>query len=108
MQAAHNMDFTDGVGQTLFDFGENLLQTHLVGQRVAGLFPEGAEFAPINADIGIIDMLIDDVIGFIAVPPLPDDVGQIAHAQQIGAAIQGQAILKGKTLLGHNFLVKRY
>ncbi len=83
------MNFRYRLCQALLDLTDYFLQTHFISLRMAGFFAESAEFAAIDADIGIIDVLVDNVIGLVAVPLLPDDVRQIPHSQKIVAAIQG-------------------
>ena len=102
------MNFCYRLRQALFNFPENLFQAHLVHLGIPGLFAESAEFAAINTNIRIVDMLINNVIGLVAVAPLPDDIRQIPHSQKIGAAIQGQPLVKGQPLLGQDLLLKRH
>ena len=75
--------FVKTVANLLFD----LLNAHLIAQGRAFFLAEGAELAEIRADIRVVYMLIVDKIGFVAIEPVPDDVGQITEGKDIRAVI---------------------
>ncbi len=92
MATAHDVDLGDGFVAPGLDPGEDLLQGHLVGPRLSGLAAKGAELAAVDANVGVVEVLVIDVIGPAAVEPLAHHLGQGPHPQQIGALEQGQAV----------------
>ena len=95
--AADDVDLGDGLVGPLLDLAQDLLQGHLIGPRLPGLAAEGAELAPIDADIGVVDMLVVDIEGLAPVQPLPHHLGQGPDPQQIGALKQRQAVFPVQT-----------
>jgi hypothetical protein len=67
MNATDNMNFADRFLDPFPNFGLDVFQTHFIGQGVGGVFAKGAKTAAIGTDVGIIDMLVDDEIGLVAV-----------------------------------------
>ena len=78
----------------------DFFERHGVRLGIALLLAEGAQLATGDADIGGIDVAVDVEISLIAVEALADLVGQPADAQQIGSAVNGQAVLIGQPLAG--------
>jgi len=72
---AHHMHLGDGFSQTLPHLGLDLLHRHLIGLRRLFVLAKGAELTKIGADVRVIDVLIVDEIGAVAVDPLPHQVG---------------------------------
>src|SRR5262245_33759373 len=54
---------------------ENLLVRHDVALLTLQVSAKGAEYAAIDADVGRIEMLVDVVIGAVAVLALADEIG---------------------------------
>jgi hypothetical protein len=71
----------------LTDFFLDLINTHLIGQIVIFFSPKSTEFAEIGADIGIIDVLVVNEVGIVAIYPLPDQIGKPAHSEDIGTLV---------------------
>jgi hypothetical protein len=97
MNAANHVDFTDRFIEALPDLGLNVLDAHLVGERMPLFFAKCTEFAQICADVGIVDVLVIDEKGQIAVLALPDNVGQVAESEDIRMLIKGSSILQSQT-----------
>ena len=55
-----------------------------------------------NANIGGIDVAIDVVIGDVAVFFLADVVGEPAYREQVGGAVESDAVVEGQSLAGEN------
>ena len=85
MNSADHVDLDDGLIKSLTHLVLDLLNAHLIGQLVFLLPAEGAELTEIGADIGIVDVLVVDEIGVVAVFPFPDHIGQIADGQDVRA-----------------------
>ncbi len=108
VQAAHNVDFRHRLVQTLAHLVQNFGQRHGVGLGVVRGFTERAELAAVDADVGIVYVLVINVIGLAAVEALPHQVGQIPHPEEVPAAIQGHPVLPGEPLLGRDLVVNRH
>ncbi len=74
----------------------DLFDAHLIRQLMAFLLAKGAELTEIGADIGIVDVLIVDKEGLVAVLALADTIGQPADGQQIRAFIQPPTVVLRK------------
>ena len=48
----------------------------------------GAEAALVDADIRVIDVAVDDVVGRVSVEPFADHIGQVPDGQQVVAAVE--------------------
>ena len=77
-----------------------LFQRHGVAGRVALLAAKGAQPAVGHANIGGIDVAIDVEVGHIAVHPLAHMIGQPAHRQHVGGAVEHQTIVEVQPLAG--------
>ena len=62
--------------------GEDLLVAHQVALGAAQVGAERAEHAAVDADVRRVQMRVDVVVGAVAVLPLADQVGQLAHFGQ--------------------------
>jgi len=59
---------------------------------------ERAELAARHADVRVVDVLVDDVVGLLAVQPLTHVVGERPHGEQIGMAVETEAVGARQTL----------
>jgi hypothetical protein len=107
MAAADDVNLGDGLMQAVLDPGQDLLQGHLIGPFLSGFSPKRAEFAAIDADVGIIEVLVVNVKGFAAMQPLPDDVRQKAHPQEVFAVKERQAVMRIKPFPLKHLLMDR-
>ena len=78
---------------------------YALGSRT--LLAERAQPATGHADVGGIDVAVDVEVGRVAVQPLAHEVGQVAERQDIGGAVQRQAVLEGQPLAGFHFVANR-
>jgi hypothetical protein len=63
---------------------------------------EGAELAARNADIGVIDVLIDDVVRGPAMAPQANVIRQCTNRHQIGVSEERQAVVATEALSRKN------
>ena len=70
MQAADDMEFSDGFGIAGRGGFPGLVEGHGVTGGIALFAAEGAELAGSNADVGGIDVAIDVEVSDVAVQPL--------------------------------------
>ncbi len=83
VQPAHNVDFGDPQLQRLLRFLDHFRQVVLVRAGIAPPPVERAEIAIEDADVGVIDVTIQDVVGDVAVLALPHRVCHRADGRQI-------------------------
>ena len=69
-----------------------LLRGEQIGSLAALIPPKGAKGAAVAADIGVVDLAVEHVIGVQAVFGQTGGVGQGPQAQQVRAVHQGQAV----------------
>lgn len=100
MQAAHNMELRDCFRVT----GGGSLKGFFQGQGVStgGIFfsSKRAQSAGCNADIGGIDVAVYVEVGFVAVQPFPDMIGQPAQCENVAGAIKSYGIRRVQALAG--------
>jgi len=94
MNTTDHVDFADRFVETLPDFGLNVLNTHLVGERMPFFFAKCTEFTEIGTDVGVVDMLVINEKSLVAVLSFPDNVGQIAEGEDVGMVIEGLPIFE--------------
>ncbi len=95
IDAAHDMDFPDGVGGSLQQPLPHVEDVQ--GERpfpTVGIPAEGAEPALIPADVGVVQVLILDEEGPVAVPSSAIPVGQATHANDIRRFEQNDPVLR--------------
>jgi hypothetical protein len=111
VQAADNVELGHRLGVAGGRCLPGLFQRHGVAGRIALLAAEGAQPAVGHANVGGIDVAIDVEVGHIAVHPLAHMVGQPAHRQYIGGAVEHQTLVEVEPLasqhLGGNRLKAR-
>ena len=108
VQAAHDMDLRHRLVQTLPHLVQNFGQRHGVGLGLIRGLCRRRKMAAVDADIGIVHVLVINVIGLAAVEALSHQVGQVPHPQQVPAAVEGNPVLTGKPLLGCDLVVNRH
>ena len=96
MQAANDVKFRGAFAHALIGTFIHFFERESVCARGSGIAAKGAELAMRHADIGGIDVAIDVVIGDVAVALFANEIGQPAHGQQIGRAIERHAIVEGE------------
>jgi hypothetical protein len=74
------------------------------GFRVFGEFPESTEGAIGIANIAVVQVHIDDIVGFVTMPLSADIIGKVAESQKVSGLIQPDAIVYAQSLAGENFL----
>ncbi len=95
IDAAHDMDFPDGVGGPLQQALPHVENVH--GERpvsTVGIPAEGAKPALVPADVGVVQVLILDEEGPVAVPSPTIPVGQASHANDIRRFEQNDPVLR--------------
>ena len=99
------MDFGDGLAQPFLHLGRNLRQGHGIGLGVVSGLAKGAKPTAIDTDIAIVQMLVINIVGSAAMEAFPHQVGQISHPQKVPAAIEGNPVFPGESLLIPDFLI---
>ena len=77
---ADHVDFCNRHIEVLTQTAAHRRHVHLIGSRAALLGIKGAEFAALVTDVRIVDVLIADVVGPVAVQAFADDVGHVADS----------------------------
>ena len=70
------------------------INAHFLGKRILPLAAKGAELAQIGADVGIIDVLVVDKKGLVAVEPFAHDIGKLAQRQDVGVFVERSAVFQ--------------
>ena len=96
------MDLGRPVLPGLLGLGRHISDGHLEGVVVPLLGAEGAELAVQDADIGVVDVAVEDIGCHVPVLPLPDDVSHVADAVQIARGRKNEPLLPGEALSGLN------
>ena len=93
----------------LVNLPEQLVKTEHVAVVGPDGSVEGAERAPGDADVRVVDVAIDDV-GYqpVRVPPGSDGVGQTAEQTDGGVDIQLQRLLAAESTTGQHLLRDRF
>ena len=98
------MKLRDSLAPTLARAKPHFLERHSVRFGIFRTLAEGAQPATGHANVGGVDMAVDVEIGRIAVHPFANQVGQIAHRQDIVRAVQRYPIVEAKPLAGFHLL----
>ena len=104
MQSADDVKLGDGLTPALAGAMPHLVERHGVGLGIAHPFAEGAQAATGHADVGGIDVAVDVEVRLVAVQALADQVGEIAHREDVGGAVERDAVFERKTLAGFHLL----
>ena len=103
MQAADHVEFRGAFADTLLGALINLFERKSIRTGSTGIAAERAQFAMRDADVRRIDVPVDVEIGDVAVALLANVVGQPANGQQIGRAVQQDAVVNAKAFTGEHF-----
>ena len=98
MQAADDVKFGDRFAPALAGAMPDLVERHRVRLGIAHLLAERAQPATGDANVGRIDVAVDVEVRGVAVQPLAHDVGQVAERQDVGGAVQRDAVLERQPL----------
>ena len=100
MQPADDVELGDGLAPAFAGALPHLFERHGVGLGIAHALAESAQAATGHAHIGGVDVAVDVEVGDVAVQALPHQVGQVAERQDIGGAVERQAVVERKPLAG--------
>src|SRR5882762_518692 len=103
MQAANDVEFGGAFANALFRTLIDFFQSVGVGTGRVRIAAKGAEFAVRHANVGRIDVAINVEIGDVAVFFFADVVGEPADGQQIGRAIEVDAVFEREAFVGEDF-----
>src|ERR1700739_2008053 len=103
VQAADQMKFRGAFTQTLFGALPDFFQGKCVGAGSVRAAAESAELAMRHADVRWVDVPVNVEVANVAVALFADVVRQPAQGQQIGRAINGDAVLEAEPFAGQNF-----
>jgi hypothetical protein len=107
MKAAHHMHFGDPklkrLARRLDDFGDS----HFEGVRVAFSSTKCAKLAREKANVGVIDVPIEDVGGAVPVFAFPHDVGDEPERIDVGGAIESRSFVLVDPLSGDDLIADR-
>src|ERR1017187_2486243 len=98
MQAAHNVELGDRLAPALARALPHLFERHGVGLGIAHALAESAQAATGHADVGGVDVAVHIEIRNVAVEPLAHQVGQVAECQDVGSAVEREAVFEGEPL----------
>jgi hypothetical protein len=107
MEAADDVELGNGFGVTVARLLPNLFERHGVRVGIANAFAEGAELATGDADVGGVDVAVDVEEGLLAVEALADEVRHPAYRQDVGRAVERQAVLSVQALAGFDLFTNR-
>ena len=105
MQPANDVNLRDAQLERLLRLLDHLRQVVFVRARVAPPPIKRAKIAVEDADVGVIDVAIENVIRHVAVLALAHSVGHRANRGQILRAVQPQTIVLGDALCRLHLLV---
>ena len=103
MQAADHVKFGGAFADALFGALPDLFEREGVGAGRVGVAAEGAELAMRHADVGRIDVPVDVEVADVAVALLANVIGEPAEREQVGRAIERDAVVEAEPLAGHHF-----
>ena len=92
VHAADHVDLADRLVQVLAHAALDVVHRQDVGVLLLRRPVKGAALAARHADVRVIDVLVHDVIGVLAVPLLAHVVGERPHGQQVRVAVKTQAV----------------
>ena len=104
VESADDVDLGRALGVGLDDLAHHVV--HLVGElafllvRAAG---EGAELTAQDADVGIVEVKIEDVGRDVAVLALADVIGEIAERVEVLDVVEAEGLGVGQALVGEDF-----
>ena len=102
MQAADHVKFRGAFAHALLGALPDFFEREGVGAGRIGAAAEGAELAMRDADVGGIDVAIDVEVADVAVALLANVVGEPAEGQQVGRAVEREAVVGSQALAGQD------
>ncbi len=102
MQAADHVKFGGSFAHALFGALPDFFEGEGVGAGRVGIAAEGAEFAMGHANVGGIDVAIDVEVADVAVALLANVVREPAEGEQVGRAVERQAVGGVQALAGQD------
>ena len=107
MKAAHHMHFGDPKLERLARRLDDFVDSQFEGMRVAFSSTKRAELAREKADVGVIDVPIEDVGGAVPIFALPNDVGDEPERIDVGGAIESRSFVLVDPLSGDDLIADR-
>src|ERR1700722_14119136 len=107
MKPSNHMNFGYPELKRLTGGLNNLWDGEFKGVRVAFPGTKGAELARKNANIGIVDVTVQDIGGAIPVFPLPNDVGDQTKCIDVRRAIKPRRFLLVDSFARQNLVTDR-
>jgi hypothetical protein len=104
VKTADDVELRGVLGARLLRPGEDLVHRHGVGEGVLLALAERAELAPVDADVGVVDMPVDDEVHAV---PVDAPVGEVRHLpdfMDVPAAVQGEGVLLGHARAGRHLI----
>jgi hypothetical protein len=103
MQPADHVHFGNPAGERFPDRLDDFIGGMFESMGITLFCRESAELAGEDADIGVIDVAIEDIGGDVAVLPFPHRAGHDAEGVKIARAIKGERLLLVDALVGSIF-----
>ena len=105
MQSTHHVNLRDPARQRLTHRGNDLLDSQLKRMRIAPICPESAKLAGKQADIGVVDVAVEDVGGGVPVLAFPNKIGHRSERVERAAPVKRQGIRIRYADPGSHFIV---
>src|SRR6266436_3102470 len=105
METSNHMDLRDSLIQSVSRCAFNLGNRHLEGVRIASACTERAKLAGEHANIGVIDVAVEDIGCPVAVFTFTDDVGYLAEGIEIVRPKKSKRLLLVDPFSIEDFLV---
>jgi hypothetical protein len=105
VETSDHMDLSDSLIQSVSGGAFNLWNRHLEGVRVASACTERAKLAGEYANIGIIDVAVQDIGCPVAVFTFTDDIGYLAEGIEIVRPKKSKGLLLVDSFSVKDFLV---
>ena len=87
----------------LFRSLQDLSVRHDVSIRAFQIGSERTEATTVNANVGRVEVLVDVVVGPVAVLLLSDEVGHLAEGKQIVRGFESEAVIGRKSFIVKDF-----
>ena len=107
MQAADDVEFGDRLAPAFAGAVPDLFERHGVGLGILAPSCRTRTAATGHAHIGGIDVAVDVEVGLVAVQALAHQVGQVAERQDVGGAVERQAVFEGQPLARFHLVADR-
>jgi hypothetical protein len=104
MQSTDDVNFGDPIPQHLTEPFNVFVNSEFKCLWVSGKLAESAKGTAGVANVAVVQMDIDNIVGLILMPLPPDIIGEITERQQIASLIQPNAILYAQPDTRENLL----